>query len=154
MSITYDSSKEPTDFVSVHTVQWFVCIQARILPRKGPTWGGPKLPTPYQKPKTRQICPTIFGEAFNFIFFFVIILIYFSIPIRRGVHSTPWAASLQLGISTPGKFTTEWWRQYGDQCAILTMCPKNAGLVWGPYIIWLLDALLKSQSSFCCSQPH
>ena len=86
-----------------------VCMQAsKDFAQKGANLGLAQ-GTPYQKPKTHRIWPTIFYKACIFSFFFSIILFYLSITIRRGERDvpTPLAASLQLGASTPRKLTTD-----------------------------------------------
>ena len=150
----YDLSKDPTENERVFGDLY--AGKQGFHPGRGQHGACPSYPLPKKKTKTPRIWPTFCSEACNFTFIFLAItLFYFSIPVRGGGDvPPPLTAFLLLGISVPGKFITEWWRQYGDKYAILTMDPKNAGLVSGPYIIWLLGALLKSQSSFSCPEPH
>ena len=77
---------------------------ARISPRRGPTWRGPKVP-PTKNRKLLGFGPLFFGEPENFIFvFFLRYFFYFSISVRRG-GGTFHPPSL-LGVLIPGKSTT------------------------------------------------
>ena len=98
----HDLSK---DLADKENVQWFVCRQARISARRGPTWGGPKVTST----KNRKLLGSgllFFYERCNFIFVFSNYFISFRYS-RQGTGTFPLAASVQLGVSIPGKFTTE-----------------------------------------------
>ena len=116
-----------------------------------PRRGQPEAGTRYPLPKTENssdLTHYVSGETCNFIIVFAIILFNFSIPVRRGGGTPPLAASLQLGVSIPGKFTTEWlntpyWQWIRNKCRLGLRTIHNMAA----------HALLKSQNSFQCSEP-